>query len=96
MKHKWTDGPWVITDMGTLIQECGNENRPIEVAGINIAHYSYYGESNHRTANARLIASAPDLYNALERMLSASNGTEYEAGVLDAHAAMCKARGEKP
>ena len=93
---KWTKGPWVITDMGTLISEGGNVNHPIEVAGLNIAHFSRYECKTHQSANANLIAAAPDLYEALENLLNVINGdggTKPDAREL-CHAALAKARGE--
>lgn len=47
-------------------------------------------------ANARLIAAAPDLLEALQNLLDASSGTWPFVLKSDARAAIAKALGEKP
>jgi hypothetical protein len=89
-ERKWTKGPWVITDVGTLISDGGNVNNPIEVAGLNIAHFSRYECKTHQSANAHLIAAAPDLYEALSLILR-DNDIDITHG---AYEALAKARGE--
>jgi len=46
-------------------------------------------------ANARLIAAAPDLYEALEAVMG-SHGEQLHDAFDDAHKALAKARGEAP
>lgn len=106
---KWTPGPWVVSDsqdevsvcMGTAIDSpyeytCGHVWQTPDV---------YWSEADKEDiANAQLIAAAPDLYEALEDMLSGwkyireSHGDLYGVGwdraQNKARAALAKARGE--
>lgn len=67
---EYTEGPW----------ECGRYNHivlpmkelpPSKGGGWAIAHI--YGDNERRAANARLIAAAPDMLNALQFALTWSN-----------------------
>jgi hypothetical protein len=111
---KHTPGPWVLEKaVGTDDMDCGWSVLPVMV------DYKYRGELCHlsdaehiegitkdeRDANARLIASAPDLLEALQEMVREfgydvvhPNGLvhdEHEA-IRSAMAAIAKATGEQP
>lgn len=83
-KPKWTPGPWEAYDraIGWEIHAAGRE--------INDGHRDTF-----READAHLIAAAPDLYEALHRIVSTMNddddGMRLDLGL--AHAALKKARG---
>ena len=94
MSHSFTPGPWYVTGKltryvearigGGLIQEvasCG----PTEADG---------GYGPQQAANARLIAAAPDLLEALRGVLRIADRKtdEFDA----ARAAIAKATGEQP
>jgi hypothetical protein len=105
MKH--TPGPWVAdletypvmvrsqTETWPLVDELGNEE---ERAGVFVAN------TGDNAANARLIAAAPDLLEALQSAERAMSNKHFAAEVL-AHdsvvremirAAITKATGEQP
>ena len=98
---KHTSGPWVFDEVRT---DCGRAFRigsgEMLTAGKGccIIYDDYPGNpDNERKANARLIAAAPDLLEALERSLNwlASYPGGGAIGVYDqARAAIAKARGE--
>lgn len=105
-KPKFTPGPWWIDD----------DNRPGMSWNRNIVHGTgenricFMAHSDNKAperdaANAHLIAAAPELYEALERLLSllgnyvgwrntAAAEAEEEAAENAAHAALAKARGK--
>lgn len=94
-ERKWTSGPWALTEFGGLIQEGGNMNHHIEVAGLSLAHYSKFGAKEHQVANANLIAAAPELYEALERIVTRYHkGESIDGWIGGASHALAKARGE--
>ena len=80
-----TPGPWYIH---------GIQSQDVEVAVV----YTPRGVREVREANARLIAAAPDLLEALESMLSehcGQNNHECDDIVHDlARTALAKAKGE--
>lgn len=84
---KWTPGPWRVGIDRRAIWD--DEDRCIAVAK---------SETHQLEANARLIAAAPDLYEALGDvagllMLHAGDGIATKA-IDRARAAMAKARGD--
>lgn len=89
-----TPGPWAALDttvegppqegceLPTVIAYCDSEN---------------YGPAlDDRAANARLIASAPDLLAALEKLARLGNGEHYgnSDGNMIARAAIARAKGD--
>lgn len=86
--NKHTPGPWKthLTD-DTLVVD-GN--------GLVIAHMGglYLGDDSPMEANARLIAAAPDLLAALEVIAADSRWTSGEPTLMQARAAIAKAKGE--
>lgn len=96
-----TPGPWKLDGVMAMDSPLWIVSIPGEQARIEIADYSSESE-----ANARLIAAAPDLLEALEDMvfladgaMAAANrdGAEYrpDEELRDAKAAIAKARGGK-
>lgn len=101
METKFTKGPWRIS-----------RAKPTKARGFDIlAGYSkmvaaapapndLYQDSAERTANARLIAAAPDLYAALEAIEYQMGGEtdavrkRFSDARTAARAALAKARGE--
>ncbi len=87
MTTKHTPGPWEVFDTICI----GVMSTPRE---CDVAHCSGHDSGRSRDeelANARLIAAAPDLLTALERILSYDDQVE---GAEAARAAIAKAKGE--
>ena len=86
---KHTPGLWVAKNDG---------GRPyIMAGGINIALTIgpfAYGMELEANANARLIAAAPDLLNALEMIMAKVAGCERDPEYEAARAAIAKVKGE--
>ncbi len=100
MNTKHTPGPWTIGRIGD-----GTEHTaPIEGAGTTVGYVEMHSFDDDETttpeqaANARLIAAAPDLLEALRALLDASPGpdkgyvsTPYFEARQSARAAIAKA-----
>jgi hypothetical protein len=91
MKNKHTSGPWaadglVITSPGRSIVCWMGE--AAQFPGDMVK------DCENSDANGRLIAAAPDLYAALQRMLSPTGYTGDNSITKQAKAALAKARGE--
>lgn len=85
MKKQYTSGPWSV-DAYLGVVACG---RIIALTGVDTGL--------HRDANARLIAAAPDLLEALKEMLDNHEDacTGYGEGAAEkARAAIAKAEDE--
>jgi len=89
MSTQHTPGPWVVYDDSND----GKTNR-IEIAalGKTVARI-YHSVPEEDLPNARLIAAAPDL---LEALLELDAKPEHTISWLKARAAIAKATGEKP
>jgi hypothetical protein len=91
---KHTPGPWVVYDDSND----GKTNR-IEIAarGKTVARI-YHSVPEEDLPNARLIAAAPDLLEALNTWLKQYSAEEYEdcPEVVQTRAAIAKATGEQP
>ena len=96
---KHTPGPWYYTNEGI------NSMGIVEKDGTNIMHMATLQNSSasrHMEANARLIAAAPDLLEALKIFLNEFNDSEvmmrtpiaYYKAVSAARAAIAKAEVE--
>lgn len=97
---KWTPGPWRWQNQQDICR-----SRLIGAHGEVLDHSAYEGmwfaryDDDEDAANANLIAAAPELYEALDNMLSeirafeASSDAVFGSTFL-AEAAMAKARGE--
>lgn len=97
MTDKYTPGPWTAGEF--------QSNGMVNQTPINPVIGVAYGDKNESTANARLIAAAPDLLAALEETLQAlidmlldrdytEESVSQDPAVIKARAAIAKARGE--
>lgn len=92
-ERKWTPGPWSAMDGGWV--EAGDGD-PIAMINDNGLSNSTFKED---VPNAHLIATAPDLYEALlelrKWMGPCGIDHEIDAAMSAADAAIAKARGEQ-
>jgi hypothetical protein len=92
MKH--TPSPW---NLGTETLIVRSSNRESHIADCGI---SYSLSDSEMKSNARLIAAAPELLEALEAMLAEMQVWESELGehpaATKARAVLAKAKGETP
>jgi hypothetical protein len=97
-----TPGPWEINDNGLIYGQCreGDDEAPCVADVIKDRELAAFGiMSPEETANARLIAAAPELLFALEALIEYAQDTMPQEldGSLDvwtqAQAAVAKARG---
>jgi hypothetical protein len=92
MNTKFTEGPWEV--------EYDNSDREqwYEVGPAKVAWSYRYGnhEDDTALADAHLIAAAPDMYEALERLMFrlADFEPHYRALFQEGRAALAKANGE--
>ncbi len=91
---KWTPGPWELADK----YNC-TDVRAVDGPYVADCNASAAIDWRTKEANARLIAAAPELYEALEnlrKLYDTDEGCrsmpEYQAAI----AALAKARGEQP
>ncbi len=99
---KHTPGPWEIgceqTDgLGRYAQVQSSEEFGDIVARVCVAHKANHTLNRSGRANARLIAAAPELLDALQEIVSAADGSgwdQLDAGFSKARAAIAKAKGE--
>lgn len=93
--NKHTPGPWFITGTMTKYVEArigGGLIQEVASCGPTEADNGY-GEQ--QAANARLIAAAPDLLEALEILVElAGTGCNIDGTIAMAKAAIAKAKGE--
>lgn len=84
---KWTPGPWNGRDIKVSDQDA---------AGISIC-FTYPPREEYR-ANARLIAAAPELYEALQvaELALRERGLRVLGEYKQIESALAKARGEQP
>lgn len=103
MMFKGTPGPWILCtsddETKTYIQESKENNRHPHFASIRTDSWWGNGEGE---ANANLIAAAPELLEALQKIVKdlemrAKNGVvDCSHGVYyEAHTAIAKALGEQ-
>lgn len=93
--HSHTPGPWVVADAngpiegGTCVQSLHDT--------YMVASCAHYYPRGTVQANARLIAAAPDLLDALTALLAKVHcGTALECSLCDAaRAAITKAKGAR-
>ncbi|MCP1243011.1 hypothetical protein [Acetobacter lambici] len=89
---KFTPGPWRV--------RFGNIGHVTAENGALVSKCQRLTSLCNLQANARLIAAAPDLYGALERVVNVSAEIAPEAQdanvFADARAALAKAQGETP
>ena len=101
---QFTPGPWELYD--ALLRPGFSANRILEIQDVTgaavVAWSGFDGVSQskrERKANAHLIAAAPELYEALEELVSflrahVEHFKSYNPLTEDALAALAKARGE--
>ena len=85
MSTKFTPGPWVIPIEQWDDDSPDNLLRSIRIAEIHdhdcdLAYVAYRaddGDNSAQVANAHLIAAAPMLYEAMDRILNAETATQY-------------------
>lgn len=100
MSTKFTPGPWtedisrscVVGPLGVTVAHCGQ-------AMTSCADGSYWIRAEESSANAHLIAAAPELYAALQACCEEAFDTETTTARMveirrTARAALAKARGE--
>ena len=92
--NKHTPGPWNATKFNPVtgdIDDCYLYVEP----GIAVIERKVKGRDQHDTANARLLAAAPDLLEALEDIVQWIERGDFEESFLAAaRAAIARARGE--
>ena len=99
---KYTKGPWEVarTDAGIIVRtESAKKTRAgasryAAIGGFDRSDPEQLAEA---LANARLIAAAPELLEALEEIVSAADGdgwSQLDADLRKARAAIAKAKGE--
>ena len=104
----YTPGPWTVENGGDILGPLGGDSGDgckcdhddgWQVAEVDV-YSSFVGGklvelgSGPRAANARLIAAAPELLEALDLMVStATDGGWPTASIVIAQAAIAKARG---
>ena len=96
-KQKWTPGPWVVHG-GSVYDMRGNREFPEFMrAGKQICRPCDKKTSTYKkwSANAHLIAAAPELYEALDQAVEAWKN-EYGSCPTWWEGTLAKARGEKP
>ena len=93
---KHTPGPWNATKFNPATGEIDDCYLYVE-PGISVIERKVKGRDQHDTANAILIAAAPDLLEALERLVSAARDVDHgymDQAIDNAESAIAKARGE--
>lgn len=101
MTDKHAPGPWMIVAEDHRTGELYVRNRAGLIAGRGVP-YRYQGQGERHAvemaeyrATFRLIAAAPDLYDALHAvMLEFGPGTMSDTAFAQANAALSKAKGE--
>lgn len=95
-KFKGTPGPWVVVDNDVYF----DIRKGWKSIGDVCASMHAFDDSNHRgvvaTANANLIAAAPELLEALQLMLNDECSDTHNHAVNTAEKAIAKALGEQP
>jgi len=98
---KWTRGPWAIEYAGhepTIIGPIPytSDQRDIAYVNTEVADKDGFGCAITATANAHLIAAAPELYGRLEYLLTQLefSGTLSNGEEMDIRKTLAKARGE--
>ena len=84
MNTKHTPGPWEATTMDDMNQ-CGLGVSAKNPAGmrVNVANVVFNGHNLPTEANARLIAAAPDLLEALQMLSETAGRVAQGAPVVD-------------
>ena len=92
MTTNWTPGPWVFEySEGWICTEWRSTEHGLQVL---IADMMKDEDTPNYTANAHLIAAAPELYHALRNLLEMHQAQHNAPAHASARAALRKARGE--
>jgi hypothetical protein len=100
MSAGFTEGPWAADGKGLEVRAVAGQMRVCDIRGWGyLTGKAALGLPDEQAvtvqrANARLIAAAPDLYEALERFTWVANDDERRKAFNQAVAALAKARGE--
>ena len=105
MSEKWTKGPWRISaDSPTIIKKdyrrIGSDDGELIASACGIDGSGFFPSDEEAKHNAHLIAAAPEMYEALEKLVKlvkAIREDEYEVDSLTTQPgelALKKARGE--
>lgn len=97
METKWTPGPWEAVERGAY-SDFGGHSRVVVGDDMRIA-VVHHSNDIRDDANANLIASAPDMYEALEKIragdsFNCSPHQRFMAAQGLAERVLAKARGE--
>ncbi|MEB5935519.1 hypothetical protein MXL15_25360 [Pseudomonas mosselii] len=87
-ERKHTPGPWTDLPRTECIAICGQDKARLQLGFVNSANPDRVAEGE---ANARLIAAAPDLLEALESCIEHGSMTGAEWVADKARAAIAKA-----
>ncbi len=97
MNTKFTKGPWKTgAEYGQIWNVYGADDTPVALASATCPIASDFKQVE-RTANAALIASAPELYEALEQIAALyidDRSSAMHKALCIANKALKKARGE--
>lgn len=95
-KFKGTSGPWRVGERRGDLIDIRHNNKGIGAISLNLAHVvarqSWLKEAE---ANANLIAAAPELLEALIKLVDVVDDMVHGPSTDAAHAAINKALGEK-
>lgn len=91
-EYDFTPGPWHVSNEGKLVIRDDEWFVPVATAG--------YATNDEELATAKLIAAAPDLLEALQRLIHADchsvrNSTVHINAIEKARAAISKALGDE-
>ena len=96
MTAKHTPGPWVVRTIDQSLATVETQDGEyIICAAAQLRGDDWKTEHAERKANARLIAAAPELLEALQFVMTAS-GEQLSTAFEQAQAAIAKATGEQP
>ena len=91
--YVWTQGPWEVLDHPTETCRIRAPHNGMEIGTV------FCTDLEDGAANARLIAAAPELYEALQGILEIGkrdmSNPKYDGYFNTAKAALAKARGEQ-
>lgn len=96
-KSQYTPGPWIVDNSGFGVRDCypnGKHNMPYRM----LAHCGPGWSTENQPeaeANARLIAAAPELLEALKRIMDPTRIPQKLSDFEFAYAAIAKAEGNK-
>lgn len=93
---KHTPGPWVADyDIYPVMVCSQSQRRPTydEIGNVDGEAIEFVANTGDNKANARLIAAAPELLEALQAMLAVKTEIDAEIAERDARASIAKATG---